>query len=545
MPNLRALSLAESTSLSSPGFPVASLFDGLDDSQAKALLPDGAFTLISTLAPERLRSVGRAKTLGSLLSIELAIDDPVRREIMLRALPASKVNELEQRSGLTIHELRKAERLAAQPRRSLEGFFGKPTVPIRAGAETEASVVVAADRELFPHQKQVADEVEKYLYHEDGRAMLHLPTGVGKTRTAMSVVASHLRRQKGIVLWLANTRELLEQAADEFASTWKAVGDRSVECIRFWGDYNPPLSRSDDGLLVAGLSKLHSYGRRRQDLWSLGDRCTMVVFDEAHQAVAPTYRDLVDSIVTRNPRTPLLGLSATPGRTWNDPDVDELVADLFCRNKVTIKGDSGSAIESLTADGYLAAVDFRLLNVVPGLRLSESDLASLAASLDIPSDLAVRLGRDEKRNLRIVEAIVDLAKKHSRILVFAPSASNATLLASVCRGIGLSANAITAKTEATERERVVRRFRRSGGETQVLLNYGVLTTGFDAPAASAAVIARPTKSLVLYSQMVGRVIRGPRAGGTARCEVTTVVDTGLPGFGNVAEAFVNWDDIWR
>lgn len=78
----------------------------------------------------------------------------------------------------------------------------------------------------------------------------------------------------------------------------------------------------------------------------------------------------------------------------------------------------------------------------------------------------------------------------------------------------------------------------------VLCNYGVLTTGFDAPSASAAVISRPTKSLVLYSQMVGRVIRGPKAGGTPTCEIVTVVNPALPGFGDVADAFVNWEDVW-
>lgn len=545
MRHLHALSLTELTSPYSPGYPAASLFDALDDLQAEALLPDSAFALMSTLAPDRTKGADRSKTLGSLLSIELAVDDPVRRGIMLQALPSSKLKELEQRSGLTVQELRQIQRLDVRARKSLEGFFGKATAPSHVGVDTRASEMVAVDRGLFPHQKQVAAEVEKYLYREDGRAMLHLPTGVGKTRTAMSVVASHLRHRKGIVLWLATTRELLEQASDEFSLTWKAVGDRPVECIRFWGDYNPTLSKVSDGLLVAGLSKLHSYGRRRKDLWSLGDRTTMVVFDEAHQAVAPTYRDLVDSIVTRNPKTPFLGLSATPGRTWNDPEVDEMVADLFYRNKVTIECASGSPIEDLTAAGYLAAVSFRLLNVVPGLTLSESDLSNLASSLDIPADIAARLGMDEKRNLRIVEAIVDLTQRHHRILVFTPSASNATLLASVCRGIGLSASAVTAKTDAAERERVIRRFKRPAGGAQVLLNYGVLTTGFDAPAASAAIVARPTKSLVLYSQMVGRLIRGPQAGGTRQCEVTTVVDTNLPGFGDVAEAFVNWEDVWR
>ena len=78
----------------------------------------------------------------------------------------------------------------------------------------------------------------------------------------------------------------------------------------------------------------------------------------------------------------------------------------------------------------------------------------------------------------------------------------------------------------------------------VLCNYGVLTTGFDAPQTSCAVITRPTDSLVLYSQMVGRVIRGEKAGGNKEADIITVVDTNLQGFGSVADAFFNWEDVW-
>ncbi|MFD1661420.1 helicase-related protein, partial [Streptomyces caeni] len=95
------------------------------------------------------------------------------------------------------------------------------------------------------------------------------------------------------------------------------------------------------------------------------------------------------------------------------------------------------------------------------------------------------------------------------------------------------------------RDRAIKKFKGPSTRPMVLSNYGVLTTGFDAPAASAAVIARPTRSLVLYSQMVGRVIRGPKAGGTPTCDVVTVVDPALPGFGDVAEAFTNWEDVWK
>ena len=349
----------------------------------------------------------------------------------------------------------------------------------------------------------------------------------------------------GVVLWLAATRELLEQASIEFVETWGAVGDRRIECVRFWSDFTSRIDGVTDGVVVAGLSKLHSYGRDRERLWSFGDRVTMVVFDEAHQAVAPTYLDLIETIVTRNTRTPLLGLTATPGRTWDRPEVDELVADLFFGNKVTLDFGGANPINRLTEEGYLAATRFSMLDVQPGVRLSVMESAKLARSDDISEALAERLGRDDQRNISILRRLRELSQRHARVLVFAASVENALLLERVCNGLGIGADAVTAKTDAGRRDYLIRRFKRIGGAHRVLINYGVLTTGFDAPMASAALIARPTKSLVLYSQMVGRVIRGPLAGGTSECEIVTVVDTTLPGFRDVAESFLNWEDVWE
>ena len=517
----------------------------MDDDDAARVLPEGALPLVAALRPELLHGERRAETLGRLLSMELAVNDKRRRASLLAAVPAVKVAELESRTGSTINELCSAEELDPKQRRALLGFFGVAAAPERALARPAEAAKIEGSRGLFPHQKRVATSVERYLYFESGRVMLHLPTGVGKTRTAMSIVASHLRsREQALVVWLATSRELLEQAAEEFEATWEAVGDRPVTCHRFWSEYNSALGDATDGIVVAGLAKLHSFGRVRERLWELGDRTTLVVFDEAHQAVAETYQDLVETISTRNPRTGVLGLSATPGRTWGDPEADLAVADLFHGNKVTLDFGGHNPITRLTAEGYLASVEFSLLNVKPGLHLSPDDLAAVTSSLDVPESLIEALGDDEQRNLRIVQRIFDLLEHHDRLLVFAASVRNALLLASVCRAAGLEADAVTGATDTVERKRMIDRFKRQGETKRVLVNYGVLTTGFDAPAASAALIARPTRSLVLYSQMVGRVIRGPKAGGTDRCEIVTVVDTTLPGFGDVAEAFMNWEDIW-
>ncbi len=77
-------------------------------------------------------------------------------------------------------------------------------------------------------------------------------------------------------------------------------------------------------------------------------------------------------------------------------------------------------------------------------------------------------------------------------------------------------------TRPAMRRSLIERFRR--GELSVLCNYGVLTTGFDAPKVRCVVVARPTASPILYEQMVGRGMRGPEFGGTERCLVIDVND---------------------
>ena len=114
-------------------------------------------------------------------------------------------------------------------RRAVLGFFGASLGAERAAPSEPLPDRVGTVHGLFPHQKRAASEVERNLYQESGRVMLHLPTGVGKTRTAMSIVATHLRgRSEGLVIWLAAARELLEQATEEFSKTWD--GCRRPRC---------------------------------------------------------------------------------------------------------------------------------------------------------------------------------------------------------------------------------------------------------------------------------------------------------------------------
>jgi superfamily II DNA or RNA helicase len=108
------------------------------------------------------------------------------------------------------------------------------------------------------------------------------------------------------------------------------------------------------------------------------------------------------------------------------------------------------------------------------------------------------------------------------VLLFACSVQHAQAMASLLQRNNRSAACVLGSTRPATRRATVERFRQ--GELSVLCNYGVLTTGFDAPRVRCVVVARPTASPILYEQMIGRGMRGPEFGGTERCLIIDVDD---------------------
>jgi superfamily II DNA or RNA helicase len=278
----------------------------------------------------------------------------------------------------------------------------------------------------------------------------------------------------------------------------------------------------------------------------LAYRCSLVVFDEAHQAVAPTYADVTELLTRKHPDGALLGLTATPGRSWSNIDIDEELVNFFEGQKVRLEVEGyDSPVEYLIRQGYLARPRFERISSTATLSLTEKERLELAESLDVPDFVLRRLADDETRTLLILQRIERALALHQRLLVFATTVDHARLLTTVLRARGVEALCVTAETDHHERTRAVELYRSNLDKPVVLCNFGIFTAGFDAPRTSAVLIARPTWSLVLYSQMVGRATRGRRAGGNESAEVLTIVDPGLPGFGDLAEAFDNWEDVWR
>lgn len=495
--------------------------------------------------PDRLVEIA----IGLRSPASMLLDQSLRNELLL-LLPQSSAVILAQHLGLSgdPYTALKSVTIRRGSARALDllEFFGVSDDSERV-APVPANELVTPRHGLFAHQRLAAGQVLRGLESDPHRVMLHMPTGSGKTRTAMSVVCSLMNQSEpSLVVWLAHSEELCEQAVEEFTNAWTSLGNRPVSVQRWWGPHvlEQPLLR--DGIIVAGLSKAYSSARKSlADIGAMAGRVRLVVMDEAHQAIAPTYSLLLDVLTESGRPAPLLGLTATPGRTWNDIDEDQQLADFFHRRKVSLEvAGYNNPVQFLVDEGYLADTDFVQIEYTAEGELSPREIEELRYALDIPQNIVEALAADEQRNMLILSRTEAMCRNHNRIIVFAATKDHAVVLATVLRARGYWAYAVTGETPTHERARVIGSFKAASNGSRVIVNYGVLTTGFDAPQTSAAIIARPTKSLVLFSQMVGRATRGERAGGNKRAEVATVVDTRLPGFCNMAEAFDNWEDVW-
>ncbi len=398
---------------------------------------------------------------------------------------------------------------------------------------------------LYDYQRQVMldtiariDEPRR-LADPYPRVLLHLPTGAGKTRIATHLACELLNRSRddSIVIWLASGTELLDQAAGELERGWDHLGRSEIYVHRLWGNESVNWDNLGGGFLVAGLSKLRWAEAGDTGLLNrLSHRVRAAIFDEAHQAPASTYEYVAEQLAGHG--AVLIGLTATPGRGWGLSDEDERLADLFQANRVEIDSRGHpNPVAYLVANGYLASPRFRAVDF-------DSGGFEVSKSVDYGTEVLERLGDDDDRNARIVDLVTAELRRCGRMIVFCPSVRSAGQCHEMMEGRGLRSGLVTATTPSEQRARVISEYRDSSGGAMALFNFGVLTAGFDAPATRGVVIARPTQSVVLYSQMAGRALRGPRSGGNRSAWIYTVVDTGLPGFRSVADAFGNWEELW-
>ena len=404
------------------------------------------------------------------------------------------------------------------------------------------------------------------------RMLIHMPTGTGKTKTAMHTIVNYIEftmQKKGLVIWVAHTTELLQQAYETFVNVWKHLGEESIIAYKLWGSNNiEDISKPINGIVFCGLAKLMAISENNPELMKrLELDCRLLVFDEAHKAAATETRKVIERLMRMKEgmeNRALIGLSATPGRTTQASFDNNLLSDMFGNKLIYIDTDllnqiNMGKLQALNSVAEKNIIKYfqnrRILSKIIVEKLSYQTEFTNAELRVLSTDLAVMgyddftqkqlkiLAINKKRNFSIMMKLRELYNRKIPTIVFACSADHAKMLSSMLTLEEIPNSLVLGEMNQIDRKRAIDAFKDRGSDVNIIVNYEVLTTGFDSKNIKCVFITRPTQSVVLYSQMLGRGLRGPLMGGNETCLLIDIEDN-IKSFNN-ERAFSHFDDYWK
>ena len=346
--------------------------------------------------------------------------------------------------------------------------------------------------ELRGYQQIAVNAVYDYLRKSDLNPCVVLPTGAGKSIVIAKIVTDAVTLWQGRCLILAHVKELLEQNAAKIAALCPEIDI---------GIFSAGLNSRDtkERVIIAGIQSVYD---KAAQLGSFD----LVLIDEAH-LIPPDgdgmYRSFLDDMKKINPNIRLIGMTATPYR---------LKGGLICRKENLLNEVCCEiGVRELIVAGYLSK-----LRSKNGKYKADLDNLHIRGGEFVAEDVEKAMD-----NERLVTAacreIAELCKDRKKGLIFASSIDHCRHIAETIREqTHEECGIVTGHTPKLERAEILDRFRgitqknlfgEAKPELKYLVNVGVLTTGFDAPAIDCVAILRPTNSAGLYYQMVGRGFR--------------------------------------
>jgi DNA repair protein RadD len=340
---------------------------------------------------------------------------------------------------------------------------------------------------LRPYQKEAVEATLRHFRKSRDPAVIVLPTGAGKSL----VIAELAKIARGRVLVLTHVKELVEQNHQKFESYGLKAGI-----------FSAGLERKDSSEKVI-FGGIQSVARADTDFFSdfsllVIDECHRVSFDETTQ-----YKQVIQSLYSHNPQLCVLGLTATPYRLdtgwiyqYHYKGYLRTQENLFfkkCIFELSIHYmiENGYLTQAVQIDAPVASYDFSSLRLPPGKNsYSISDIEEIL--------------KDQKRVTPIIiQNILELSKNRKGILIFTSSIRHAREILNLLPEN--QSSIVIGDTPSEERDEIINKFRNL--EIRYLVNVSVLTTGFDAPHVDVIAILRPTESVSLYQQIVGRGLR--------------------------------------
>lgn len=395
-------------------------------------------------------------------------------------------------------------------------------------------------KEYRQYQVDTLHNLTKVRNNGGKRALVKLATGAGKTTIAsmdIMIFSKQFEKEHGRkprILWLAHREELLTQAEDDVVERIEAdnsnqdeqriesiVADIEKESV-LMGD---PLSVSreilefKDGVLVTSVQKL-SYGDNLDDMQGDFD---YVVIDEAHHSYADSYMKIIEKYKDAF----FVGLTATPQRFSDRRNVEEIFPEIVVdRNLV-----------EMIHDDYLSTMYFHRVDTDVSLaanysQYGEYSLFKLWKSFgdegqrkrdQLVVDTYLNLHDQKGHYSRIGQGKIDFEHKcDAPAITFAMNIEHAKSLAKLYTDSGVRAVAIHGKMSKAQRRETLEQYRL--GEFSMLVAVDILNEGVDIPEIEVALMARPTRSKMIYMQQIGRLARKSEESGKKSALIIDFVD---------------------
>lgn len=351
------------------------------------------------------------------------------------------------------------------------------------GPRISFSHIDSDDRGLRPYQQEMKHDIYTQWDSVDN-VMLQMPTGTGKTIVFCSIVNDifnwcirHSARSH--ILIIAHRKELIEQASNKLDS-------RHISHGIIQGSRTQYLNRTVQVASIQTFMAKRTYDKVKRIPFDF------IIIDEAHHSMAPSYQNLWEMY----PNSKKLGVTATPWR-MNHSGFTGLY------NKLVLS----KPISWFIGQGYLANYDYYSV-------ASNSDIQRKVNSID-------KCGADgdflesELSNLFDVGHIrAELYKSYSQFakgkkgIIYAIDRRHAANIRDLYSSKGVSIGMIDGTTPKDERNNMIEEFR--NGDLQVIVNVNIFSEGFDCPDIEFVQLARPTKSLAMFLQQIGRALRPSR-----------------------------------
>ena len=331
---------------------------------------------------------------------------------------------------------------------------------------------------LRPYQAQIKKDIYD-LWDSIGNVMLQMPTGTGKTIVFTSIVRDilhwcRLNSPESKILIIAHRKELIEQASDKLSNIAHGI-------IQSGHPMN--LERPIQVASIQTFMSRRNYERMRKL------RFDFIVIDEAHHSMAPGYQKLWEMY----PNSKKLGVTATPWR-MSHSGFTSLYNDIVLSHNV----------EWFVNNGYLSNYDYISIPTRSNIQHEINGISRTGVDGDyLISELSSICDKDKIR-AQLYKSYKQYANGKKGI-IYAIDRKHATNIAELYASKGVSIALIDGATPVEERKTVIEEFK--AGVIQVIVNVNIFSEGFDCPDIEFVQLARPTKSLSLYLQQVGRALR--------------------------------------